>query len=88
VKELNEALKTVHNQAKEVTDRASEELARAKLIKRGADRDLMHALKSINNLKTQLETVQGERNTLWEAVKHSPSFFALQKMAIEDGLIY
>ena len=41
VKELNEALKTKHNQTKEVTKRASEELARAKLIKRGANRDLM-----------------------------------------------
>ena len=41
VKELNEALRTKHNQTEEVTERASEELARAKLIKRGADRDLM-----------------------------------------------
>jgi len=41
VKELNEAPRTKHNQTKEVIERASEELARAKLIKRGADRDLM-----------------------------------------------
>ena len=41
VKELNEALKTKHNQTKEVTERVSEELARAKMIKLGADRDLM-----------------------------------------------
>ena len=41
VKELNEALRTKHNQVEEVTERASEELAQAKLIKRGADRDLM-----------------------------------------------
>jgi len=41
VKELNEALRTNHNQTKEVTKRASEELTRAKSIKRGADRDLM-----------------------------------------------
>ena len=32
VKELDEALKTTHNQAKEVIERASEELAQAKLI--------------------------------------------------------
>jgi hypothetical protein len=64
VKELNESLKTTHNQAEEVTDRASEELARAKLIKHGADRDLMQALKSVKDLKTQLEMVQGESNTL------------------------
>ena len=41
MKELNEALKTKHNQAEEVTERVSEELTRAKLIKWGADRDLM-----------------------------------------------
>ena len=41
VKELNEALRTKHNQTEEVTERASEELARAKKIKRGADCDLM-----------------------------------------------
>ena len=42
----------------------SEELAQAKLIKHGANQDLMQALKSVKDLKTQLETVQGERNTL------------------------
>ena len=51
VKELNEALRTKHNQTKDVTERASEELARAKLIKRGADRDLMQALKSVTDMK-------------------------------------
>ena len=69
VKELTEALGTKHNQTKEVTERASEELARAKLIKRGADHDVIQALKSVNDMKAQLERVQSERNTLWEAVK-------------------
>jgi predicted ATP-grasp superfamily ATP-dependent carboligase len=41
VKDLNESLRTQHNQTEEVTEQASEELARAKLIKRGTDRDLM-----------------------------------------------
>ena len=57
MKELNEALRTKHNQTKEVTEQESEELARAKLIKRGTDRDLMQALKSVTDMKTQLETV-------------------------------
>ena len=55
VKELNEALRTKHNQTKEVTERASEELARAKMIKRGADRDLMLALKLVIDMKPSLE---------------------------------
>ena len=75
VKELNEALRTQHNQSEEVTGQGSEELARAKLIKRGADRDLMQALKSVNDMKAQLERAQSERNTLWEAVKPLALFF-------------
>jgi hypothetical protein len=52
MKDLNEALRTQHNQAEEVMERASEELAQARLIKHGADQDLMQALKSVNDLKT------------------------------------
>ena len=55
MKELNEALRTHHNQFEEVTERASEELTQAKLIKWGADHDLMQALKSVNDMKAQLE---------------------------------
>ena len=52
MEELNEVWRTKHNQTEEVTERASEELARAKLIKRGADHDLMQALKSVTDMKT------------------------------------
>ena len=51
VKELNEALRTKHNKTEEVTEWASEELARPKLIKRGANRDMMQALKSVTDMK-------------------------------------
>ena len=75
MKELIEALRTKHNQTEEVTERASGELARAKLIKWGAYRDLMQALKSVNDMKAQLERVQSEQNMLWEAVKPLALFF-------------
>jgi hypothetical protein len=39
-------MKTEHNQAEEVTEQAKEELARAKLIRRGADQNLFQALKT------------------------------------------
>ena len=55
VKELTKALRTKHNQTEELTERASQELARAKLIKRGANHDLMQALKLVNDMKAQLE---------------------------------
>ena len=64
MKELNEALRTKHNQTEEVTEWASEELAQAKLMRCEADHDLMQALKSVVDMKTQLERVHAERNTL------------------------
>ena len=51
MKDLNEALRTQHNHAEEVIERVSEELARAKLMKQGADRDLMQALKLVTDMK-------------------------------------
>jgi hypothetical protein len=39
-----------HNRAKEVITRAEEELALAKLIRRGADRDLVQGMKTIEYL--------------------------------------
>ena len=55
VKELNEALRTKHNQTEELTKRVSLELAWDKLIKRGADHDLMQALKLVTDMMAQLE---------------------------------
>ena len=49
-------VRTNHNQAEEVITRAEEELALAKLIRRGADRDLMQAQKTIQDLTGRLET--------------------------------
>jgi hypothetical protein len=69
VKDLNESLRTQHNQVEEVTDWASEELDQTKLIKQGADRDLMQAMKTVTDVQAQLERVQGERNMLWDAMK-------------------
>lgn len=59
-----------HNEVEEVTERASEELVRAKLIRRSADRDLMQALKSVKDLTTQLSASKKENNDLWDAIKH------------------
>jgi hypothetical protein len=50
VKDLNESLRTQHNQAEEVTERASEELAWAKLIKSGTNRYLMQAMKTVTDV--------------------------------------
>ena len=47
---------TNHNRAEEVITRAEEELALAKLIRRGADRDLVQAQKTIEDLSGKLAT--------------------------------
>jgi hypothetical protein len=47
-------LRSKHNDLEEVTERASEELAQAKLIRCSADQDLMQALKSVKDLTAEL----------------------------------
>ena len=47
----------------------SEELACAKLIKHGADRDLMQTMKLVNDKKAHLEVIQSERDELWDTIK-------------------
>ena len=48
--------RTNHNRAEEVITRAEEELVLAKLIRRGADRDLVQAQKTIEDLSGKLTT--------------------------------
>ena len=43
IEEMKTLVRTNHNRAKEVITRVEEELALAKLIRRGADRDLVQA---------------------------------------------
>ena len=43
IEEMKALVRTNHNKAEEAITRAKEELALAKLIRHGADRDLMHA---------------------------------------------
>ena len=47
-------IRTSHNKAKEVITQAEEELMLAKLIRRGADRDLMQAQKTVEDLTSKL----------------------------------
>ena len=55
-----------HNRAEEVITRAEEELALAKLIRRGADRDLVQAQKTIEVLTGKLTTATKNWNGLWK----------------------
>ena len=54
IKEMKTLVRTNHNKAEEVITRAEEELVLAKLIRRGADRDLVQAQKTIEVLTSKL----------------------------------
>jgi len=58
-----------HNRAEEVISYAEEELTLAKLIRRGANRDLVQAQKTIQDLSGKLATATENWNTLWKSFR-------------------
>ena len=54
IEEMKTLVRTNHNRAEEVITQAEEELVLAKLIRRGADRDLVQAQKTIEALTSKL----------------------------------
>ena len=61
---LKESVRSEHNRAAEVNERTGEQLALARLIRRGADRDLVQALKSVQGLTAKLSTTEENWNNL------------------------
>ena len=58
-----------HNRAEEVISRAEEELVLAKLIRCGADRDLVQAQKTVEVLTGKLATATENWNALWKSFR-------------------
>ena len=56
IEEMKTLVRNNHNRAEEVITRAEEELALAKLIRRGADRDLVQVQKTVEVLTGKLVT--------------------------------
>ena len=71
-----------HNRAEEVITRAEEELALAKLIRRGADRDLVQVQKTIEDLTGKLATATENWNALWKSFR---SVADLLRTPTDDG---
>jgi nitrate reductase assembly molybdenum cofactor insertion protein NarJ len=71
-----------HNRAEEVITRAEEELALAKLIQHGADRDLMQVQKIIEDLSQKLAVSDQRFATLWKSFK---TFAKLLRTSEDDG---
>ena len=71
-----------HNRAEEVISYAEEELTLAKLIRRGANRDLVQAQKTIQDLSGKLATATESWNTLWKSFQ---SVADLLRTPADDG---
>ena len=67
IDEMKALVRSSHNKAEEVITHAEEELALARLIRRGADRDLVQAQKTIENLSGKLATATENWNVLWKS---------------------
>ena len=68
IEEMKTLAHTSHNKA-EVITQAEEELALAKLIRRGADRDLVQAQKTIEVLTGKLAMATENWNALWKSFR-------------------
>ena len=69
LEEMKTTVRNSHNRAEEVITCAEEELALAKLIWRGADRDLVQAQKTIEVLTGKLAMATENWNTLWKSFR-------------------
>jgi hypothetical protein len=58
-----------HKRDEEVKAHAKEELARARLIRLGTDRDLVQGMKTINDLSKKLAVSDQWFATLWKSFK-------------------
>jgi ribosome assembly protein YihI (activator of Der GTPase) len=82
VEDMKISVRSNHNRAKEVKARAEEELARAQLIRLGADRDLVQGMKTIEDLSKKLSTSDQRFTTLWKSFK---TIAKLLRTSEEDG---
>ena len=69
LEEMKTTPRNSHNRAEEVITRAEEELVLAKLIRRGADRDLVQAQKTIDVLTGKLASATENWKTLWKSFR-------------------
>jgi hypothetical protein len=67
IEDMKISVQSSHNRAKEVKAHAEKELARAQLISLGVDRDLVHGMKTVENLSKKLATSDQRFATLWKS---------------------
>jgi hypothetical protein len=69
IEEMKISVQSSHNRVEEVKACAEEELARAQLIRLGADQDLVQGMKTIEDLSKKLVTSDQWFATLWKSFK-------------------
>jgi hypothetical protein len=69
IEDMKVTVQSSENRAEEVKAHAEEELARAELIRLGADRDLMQGMKTIDDLSKKLASSDQRFATLWKSFK-------------------
>ena len=82
IEEMKTLVRTNHNKAEEVITRAEEELALAKLIRRGANRDLVQAQKTVEDLSGKLAMATENWKALWKSFR---SVADLLRTPVDDG---
>ena len=82
IEEMKILVRNSHNRAEEVITRAEEELTLAKLIRRGADRDLVQVQQTVEVLTSKLATATENWNALWKSFR---SVAGLLQTSADDG---
>jgi predicted RecB family nuclease len=67
IEDMKTLAQTSHNKIEEVIAQAEEELALARLIRHGADRDLVQAQKTVEDLTGKLATTTKNWKALWKS---------------------
>ena len=75
IEQMKITVRNSHNRAEEVITHAEEELALAKLIRRGANRDLVQVQKTIEDLTGKLATTTENWNALWKSFRSVADLF-------------
>ena len=82
IEEMKTLARNSHNRAEEVITCAEEELVLAKLIRHGADRDLVQVQKTVEVLTGKLATATENWNALWKSFR---SVADLLRTPADDG---
>jgi hypothetical protein len=69
IEDMKISVQSSHNRDEEVKAHAEEELARAELIRLGADWDLVQGMKTIDDLSKKLASSDQWFATLWKSFK-------------------